>query len=370
MRMPQVIRSSSPLWRNLLIGAAVVVIFSGMRAASPILSPILLALFLAVLLYPAYQWLLGRGIPTWLTVSIMVTGVMLVGMGVLALLWLSVAQLTDNLAVYASRLVGLRGQVETWLAILGMDAPALLGPEILNRQMLITMAARLVTNVGSLIFTGFYVLVTTVFLLLQSTHLASRLRRELGPDSPLQAQMVQVAQRTARFFVIRVRVNLIVATGVTIWLYILGVDLAFLWGILAFFLSFIMYVGLGIAAVPPVLLALAESGPLWAVLVVVGVMVINVGVENVLAPAMMGQGLNLAPVVALASLVLWAWILGPLGLILAIPLTVVAVMILASYPETQWLTILLTMDTPQTGALAQVMDTTPAPPTESAAAES
>lgn len=359
---------TTPLWRNVTVAAALVVLFAGMRAASPILSPLLLALFLAVLLYPPYQWLLGRGIPTWLTVSIMITGVMLVGMGVLALLWLSVAQLTDNLAVYASSLIGLRGQVETWLAILGMDAPALLGPDILNRQMLITTAARLVTNLGSLLFTGFYVLVATVFLLLQTTHLAARLHRELGPDSLLQAQMVQVAQRTAHFFVIRVRVNLIVAAGITIWLYILGVDLAFLWGILAFFLSFVMYVGLAIASVPPVLLALAESGPLWAVLVIVGVMVINVGVENVLAPAMMGQGLNLAPVVALASLVFWAWILGPLGLILAIPLTVVVVMLLASYPETQWLTVLLTMDTPQSGALAKVMESAATP--ESAPAES
>ncbi|MCB0083030.1 MAG: AI-2E family transporter, partial [Caldilineaceae bacterium] len=110
--------------------------------------------------------------------------------------------------------------------------------------------------------------------------------------------------------------------------------------------GFIMYVGLAIAALFPALLGLAETGPTTLVLVIAGFFVINVAVENVLAPAMMAQGLNLAPVVALASLLFWVWVLGPLGFILAIPLTVIVVMILASYNETEWLVPLLTMDQP------------------------
>ncbi len=335
----------SPLTRTLIVCACLVIVIAGMRAASPIVSPLLLALFLAALLYQPYQWLLRRGLPTWLAVSIMVLGVLAVGSGVLALLWISLAQLRTNLFTYANRLVDLRTDVEILLARVGVDVPTLLTRELLDRQMLITTGARLVTNAGSLVFTGFYVLVSTVFFLLQATHMSTRLSSEWGPNSLLEIQAVQVAQRVASFFSIRVRVNLIVAAGITIWLFILGVDLALLWGILAFFLSFIMYVGLGLASVPPVLLALAEFGPLAAVLVVVGVVVINVSVENVLAPAMMGQGLNLAPAVALASLLFWAWVLGPLGFVLAIPLTVIVVMILASHPETHWLTVMLTMDT-------------------------
>ncbi|HXF64815.1 MAG TPA: AI-2E family transporter, partial [Caldilineaceae bacterium] len=270
--------------------------------------------------------------------------------------------------LYTNRLVTLRLYAQESLALLGIDAPTLLRQEILGRQFLITTVARLLADFGSLLTTGFFVLVATVFLLLQTTHLAERLNREFGPDNPFQAQVIQATQRMARFFAIRVRVNLIVAAGITLWLVILGVDLAALWGILAFFLSFIMYVGLALAAIPPTLLALAESGPWWAFGVIIGVTVINVGVENVLAPAMMGQGLNLAPVVALASLVFWAWVLGPLGLLLAIPLTVILVMLLASNPETHWLTVLLTMDTPQatplTSELGSAVDEPSAPSTQ------
>jgi AI-2 transport protein TqsA len=336
----------TPLLTSVLFVTGIVVIVAGMRAAASFLSPLLLAIFLAVLLYPAYQWLLDRGIPTWLAVSLMVVGVMLVGLGLLALIWLSLAQLRDNLFFYTTQLTAQRIRLEGWLASLGIETPSQLSQELLNRQMLLTTTARVITNLGSILVTGFFVLVATVFLLLQATHLSARLSRELGPDNQLQLQMVQVTQRIARFFAIRVRVNLLVAIGITAWLLILGVDLAILWGILAFFLSFVMYVGLATAAVPPVLLALAESGIWWAVLVVLGVMVINVGVENILAPAMMGQGLNLAPVVVLSSIVFWAWVLGPLGFILAIPLTVIVVMILASNPGTHWITVLLTMDSP------------------------
>ncbi len=336
----------SPLLHNLLLMASVIVIVAGMRAASPLLSPLLLALFLALLLYPAYQWLLNRGIPTWLTVSLMVGGILLAGVCILGLLWLSIEQLRTNIFLYASRLTVQSMRLQIWLETLGVDVPRILTQELLNRQLLIGTTASLLTTVGSLLSTSFFVLVATIFLLLQGTHLSARFADEVGPNNVLSAQAFQVAQRVAHFFSIRVRVNLIVATGITLWLLILGVDLAILWGILAFFLGFVMYVGLAIAALFPAFLALAESGPVWALLVIVGFFVINVGVENVLAPAMMAQGLNLAPVVALASLLFWVWVLGPLGFVLAIPLTVIVVMILASYHETEWLLPLLTMERP------------------------
>ncbi|MEZ4619823.1 MAG: AI-2E family transporter [Caldilineaceae bacterium] len=336
----------SPLLHNLLLSASVIVIIAGMRAASPLLSPLLLALFLAMLLYPAYQWLLNRGIPSWLTVSLMIGGVLLAGICILGLLWLSIEQLRTNLFLYASRLTGQAGRLQQWLEALGVDAPQLLTQELLNHQVVVSTTAGLLTTVGSLLSTTFFVLVATIFLLLQTTHLSGRIDGGLENRNLLSTQALQVAQRVAHFFAIRVRVNLLVASGITLWLLILGVDLAILWGILAFFLGFVMYVGLAIAALFPALLALAETGPLWAFLVIVGFFVINVGVENVLAPAMMAQGLNLAPVVTLASLLFWVWVLGPLGFILAIPLTVIVVMIVASYSETQWLVPLLTMERP------------------------
>ncbi len=354
----------SPLLRNLLMGASLVIIVAGMHAASSILSPFFTAIFLAVLLYPPYRGLVSRGFPTWLTVSIMVAGVMLVGLGLLGLLYISIESLRANLFLYASRLTEQRINLATWLEELGIDAPTVLTQELFSRQMLIGTTARLLTNLGSLVVTGVFVLVTTVFLLLQTTHLSERIDREWGPGNLLNAQAAQVAQRVASFFSIRVRVNLIVATAITIWLAILGVDLAVLWGILAFFLGFIMYIGVTIAALPPALLALAESGPWWAVMAFLGVLLINMGIENIVAPAMMGQGLNLTPAVALASLVFWAWVLGPLGFILAIPLTVIVVMILASNPDSRWLLVLLTMDTIPDTVDAQSIENTqnmPAP---------
>ena len=229
--------------------------------------------------------------------------------------------------------------------------------------MLIGTTARLLTNLGSLVVTGVFVLVTTVFLLLQTTHLSERIDREWGPGNLLNAQAAQVAQRVASFFSIRVRVNLIVATAITIWLAILGVDLAVLWGILAFFLGFIMYIGVTIAALPLTLLALAESGPWWAVMAFLGVLLINMGIENIVA---CHDGTGPEPDACRRvglSLVFWAWVLGP-RLYPRYPLTVIVVMILASNPDSRWLLVLLTMDTIPDTVDAQSIENTqnmPAP---------
>jgi len=140
---------------SLVVGASLVVIVAGMRAASSMLSPLLLALFLAVLLYPAYQWLLRRGIANWLTVTIMVCGVTLIGVGLIALHGVSIEQLRSNLVFYTNRLMSQRVYFEEWLSAFGVDAPTLISQELLNRQWLFSTAASLLTNLGSLLFTSF-----------------------------------------------------------------------------------------------------------------------------------------------------------------------------------------------------------------------
>ena len=121
-----------------------------------------------------------------------------------------------------------------------------------------------------------------------------------------------------------------------------------LWGVLAFFLSFVPYIGLVIAVAPAVLLALAEFGVGRAVVVIVAVIVVNILAENVLSPTLMGRGLNLSPTVVFLSFVFWAWLLGGPGAFLALPLTLFVAVMLESFPETRWLATLMGM--PETAA--------------------
>jgi AI-2 transport protein TqsA len=123
-----------------------------------------------------------------------------------------------------------------------------------------------------------------------------------------------------------------------------------LWGILTFFLSFVPYIGLFIALTPAVVLALAEFGLSRALLVIVGVVVINVLAENVLSPMMMGRGLNLSPTVVFLSFILWAWVLGGPGAFLAVPITMFVIGMLDTFPETRWLASLMGAGASASGA--------------------
>jgi AI-2 transport protein TqsA len=163
------------------------------------------------------------------------------------------------------------------------------------------------------------------------------------------ARLTEVGQNVVRQFGLRAIVNLVTGAGVTILLLVLGVDFPLLWGILTFFLSFVPYVGLVLAVAPAVVLALAEFGLSRAVLVIVGVVVINVLAENVLSPMLMGRGLNLSPTVVFLSFILWAWLLGGPGAFLAVPITLFVIVLLDAFPETRWLASLMGARAPASG---------------------
>jgi AI-2 transport protein TqsA len=157
-------------------------------------------------------------------------------------------------------------------------------------------------------------------------------------------------------FGLRAIVNLVTGAGITVMLFLLGVDFALLWGILTFFLSFVPYIGLVLAVTPAVVLALAEFGVTRAVLVIVGVIVINILAENVLSPMMMGRGLNISPTIVFLSFIIWAWLLGGPGAFLALPITLFVAVMFDTFPETRWLASLIGVSGTDTG--------TPAPDAE------
>ena len=122
---------------------------------------------------------------------------------------------------------------------------------------------------------------------------------------------------------------------------ILGVDYAVLWGLIAFLLNFVPTVGSFIAAVPAVLLALVQLGFASAGLTLLGFVVVNFVMGSAVEPRWMGKGLNLSPLVVFVSLVLWGWVLGPVGMLLSIPLTIMVKIALATNEGTHWLSIML-----------------------------
>ena len=165
----------------------------------------------------------------------------------------------------------------------------------------------------------------------------NRLRASTSNDHPQVERLTIFGRNVVRQLGLRAIVNLFTGAGVVVLLFVLRVDFPFMWGILAFFLSFIPWIGLPLAVAPAVVLALAEHGLTSALLVIAGVTVINVLAENAVSPMLMGRGLSISPTVLFIGFIFWAFLLGGPGAFLAAPLTIFVILMLGTFPETRWL---------------------------------
>jgi AI-2 transport protein TqsA len=268
--------------------------------------------------------------------------------GLFFTLGVSIGRFTERLGFYTSQLNGQLNDLDALIERLGLSGVDL--NEVVKPSALAEALGVVLSGIAGFLSDLFLILAIMLFLLAEGSAMMDRLRASVPEDNPQVARLIEVGQNVVRQFGLRAIVNLVTGAGVTVLLLVLGVDFPLLWGILTFFLSFVPYVGLVLAVAPAVVLALAEFGLSRAVLVIVGVVVINVLAENVLSPMMMGRGLNLSPTVVFLSFILWAWVLGGPGAFLAVPITLFVIGMLETFPETRWLASLMGAGASASGA--------------------
>jgi AI-2 transport protein TqsA len=334
--------------RVMLFLAATVVVFVGMRLAAPILDPILFAVVLALLFSPIYSWLIRRRIPTPLALVIMLVGLSVLFLGLFLLLGVSIARFSGEIGSYTSKLNDQLGNIQNLTNSLGVTKADL--HKALSPSALTGAIGAVLGGVADFLSNLFLVLVIVLFLLAEGPAMMNRLRASTGPEHPQVMRLTVFGHSVVRQLGLRAIVNLATATGVVVLLLALRVDFPLMWGILTFFLSFIPWIGLPLAVAPAVVLAFAEHGLTNAILVILGVIVINVLAENALSPMLMGRGLSISPTVLFIGFIFWAWLLGGPGAFLAAPLTIFLILMLDTFPETRWLANVMGMGAPEPDA--------------------
>ena len=251
LRQPSILRVMLGL-------AATVVVFVGMRLAAPILNPILFALVLALLFSPIYAWLRRRRIPTPLALVIMLVGLTVLFLGIAGILGISIARFSADIASYTSKLNGQLDNIQSLTKSLGVTKADL--HKALSPSVLTSAIGTILSGVADFLSNLFLILVIVLFLLAEGPAMMNRLRASAGSDHPQVATLTIFGRNVVRQLGLRAIVNLVTGAGVTILLLVLRVDFPLMWGILAFFLSFIPWIGLPLAVAPAVVLALAEHG--------------------------------------------------------------------------------------------------------------
>src|ERR671916_959761 len=326
--------------RVMLVLAATVVVLVGIRLGAPILNPIFFAIVLTLLVGPIYSWLLRRGLPTPLALVLMLVILLILFVGLSFILGASIVRFSERVGFYTAQLNVQLNSLDALIERLGLSNVDL--QDVVNPSALAGALGVVLSGITGFLSDLFLILMIMLFLLGEGPAMMNRLRTSVAKDNPQVQRLTTVGQSVVRQFGLRAIVNLVTGAGVTVMLFLLGVDFPLLWGIVTFFLRFVPYIGLVLAVTPAGVLGLAEFGVTRAVLVIAGVIVINVLAENVLSPLMMGRGLNISPTIVFLSFIVWAWLLGGPGAFLALPITLFVAVMLDTFAETRWLANLMT----------------------------
>lgn len=329
----QAVTTKNPI----LTVASLVIIVAGMKAASPLLTP----LFTAIVCWPLLSWLYRRGVPSGLAVTLVVTGLIIILTVLGAYVFSSFNQFTKELPAYQ---VGLQFQTTgliNWLHEKGVSIPDDMNLiKELNAGKVMKFAGTMLAGLGDAFANIFFILLTVIFLMLESFSMPHKVKRAFGGGS-VDAHSITIIDSINRYLGIKAITSLVTGILIAVWLKMLQVDFPVLWGVLAFMLNFVPNIGSIIAAVPTVLLALVQLGGESAMLVVFGYLTVNTLVGNVWETRIMGQGLGLSTLVVFLSLAFWGWIFGTVGMLLSVPFTMIAKIILENDERTYWIAVLL-----------------------------
>lgn len=327
----------------LLGGAAAVIVVSGLRSLSEVVAPAFLALVLTICAHPLRSWLTRHRVPGWLATTAVIVTVYLVLLALVLSLLVSIARLAELLPQYQQGLQDLVSDTTARLATLGVDEKQVTAiTQALDPGRAIEVVTGAFSGLVSVLSDLFFLVTLLLFLAVDGVSLP----RMLGATDPAHSRfagaLAGFAVGTRRYIVVSTVFGLIVALLDVGLLYWLGIPLPWLWGMLAFITNYIPNVGFVIGLIPPVLLGLLEDGWSGALAVIVGYCILNVIIQSIIQPRFVGQAVGLSTSLTFLSLVFWTWVFGPLGALLAIPLSLFTKAVLVDAdPRNRWLVPLL-----------------------------
>lgn len=333
--------------------AAFVVVVAGIISAKSIIIPFLLAAFLAIICAPPLYWLRIKGIPRLVSILLLVLMVMALETAVAGLISRSMAEFSRSLPLYQERLTGIIKDLIHWAAGHGVEVTEKIIMDQFDPGKLMKLAASMLNNLFSVLTNTFMIMLTFAFILLEATGFPDKVRAmSKAADASLQ-EYAKIIKGVNRYLGLKVLTSLATGTIISIGLLIIGVDFAIMWGVVAFLLNFIPTIGSIIAAVPPMLLALVQIGPTASLTTAVLYIVTNISIGNILEPRIMGSGVGLSALVIFISMLFWGWVLGPVGMLLSVPLTMTLKIALAGNSKTSHIALLLGSNSEASAALTE-----------------
>ena len=330
--------------KMLVIMASIVVILAGIKAATTIVVPFLLSVFIAMACSPIISWANQYKLPRAIAVVLVILIIVVFGLILAGLVGQSMNEFSLNMPKYREQLDGEFAWIISQLDTLNISVDKQQLLSYLDPGAAMNMATNLLSSLGGVLTDFLLILLIVVFMLFEAESVPKKIHIALDDPSMKIQQIDKFLVSVKNYLAIKTLVSLGTGVIIGLWLYFLGVDHFLLWAVLAFLLNYIPNIGSIIAAVPAVLLAFVQLGAATAGLTALGFVVSNMVMGNVIEPRYMGRGLGLSTLVVFLSLIFWGWLLGTVGMLLSVPLTMIVKIALESSPDTRWVALLLASD--------------------------
>ncbi len=324
-----------------LIGfAAIIVILAGIKMSGEIIVPFLMSLFIAIICSPLIKFMTQRNVPHWLAITILFLLIVLIFFFLLGLINSSIREFTQSMPQYrallSERLNDVMALTQKWNIPLTIQRDELL--EKFDPSSIMNFASRVLLNLSNVVSNAFVLILVVIFMLLEAPTAKRKVALALSNNSLDRTQeelhIDRILQGVIRYLGVKTVISLL--TGFCVWvlLEVAGVQYAVLWATLSFLFNYIPNIGSIIAAIPIILQALLLNGFSVGFGVTVGVIAINMVIGNILEPKMMGRTLGLSTLIVFLSLLFWGWLLGTVGMLLSVPLTMALKIALEASPNT------------------------------------
>lgn len=330
--------------RVLIIVASLFVIFSGIKTATHILVPFLLSVFIAIMCNPLIKKASEYKVPRAISVTLVIIIFVGLAMIIAGLVGKSLTQLSQSIPEYRAQLK----EQFSWVIVQLNERNIHLSADVLMQYFdpgaAVLLAADMLSGVGNVAANLFLIIITVVLILFEAPSIPTKIHLAFADPDMKMKQIDQFLSSVNHYIAIKTVVSVFTGIAVSTMLWVFDLEFYLLWGTLAFLLNYIPNIGSIIAAVPAVLMALLQLTPAEAGLIALGYMVINTIVGNVIEPKYLGKGLGLSTLVVFLSLIFWGWLLGTVGMLLSVPLTMIIKIGFEKSETNRWVAVMLSGD--------------------------
>ncbi|MEI6347327.1 MAG: AI-2E family transporter [Bacteroidota bacterium] len=321
--------------------AGLIIIIAGVIYAKSIIAPFILAFFISIICAQPINWLEKKKTPRWLALMIVILVLILLFFGFSIFIGETLASFSSNVSKYESALKAIIISFIQYLNENGVNIPQSQVSSLVQPEKILEFTASALNGLFKMVGNTFLIFLIIFFILTELKSFPIKAKAIMNVSGKSITYFSTIIENIRHYLWIKTLFCLLIGILIYVALLIIGVSYPLLWALIAFLMSYIPNIGSIIAAVPAVLFSLVQLGLGSALWTLVSFLLINNVIGNFVEPRIMGKGLGLSTLVVFLSLLIWGFILGPVGMFLSVPITMAIKIIMEHNENTRWIAILL-----------------------------